>query len=199
MLETVLQAAFAVAVLIAAASIGLAVFGRVGTRLLLSATVLLGVAASAGWIAFGFRPERDVAVLAGALTAAALAEASTVLLARAIRRARADENALARARETIDKMVIEETEQITADLQRWLARVRADSTSLSQRRSAGSARSAVQAWSTARRGSPPSSPTPSPRSSAASRTASGAGPTTSTARSRGSGPNSRGSSSASGS
>ena len=130
MLETVLQVAFAVAVVLAAASIGLAVFDRVGAKALLWATLLVGALATAGWVAFGFQSERDIAVLAGALSAAALAEASTVLLARAILRARADESALARARETIDRMVLEETDQITADLQRWLARVRADSISL---------------------------------------------------------------------
>jgi hypothetical protein len=56
MLETVLQTAFAVAVVIAAASIGLAVFDRVGTRLLLAATALLGAAAAGGWVGFGFEP-----------------------------------------------------------------------------------------------------------------------------------------------
>jgi hypothetical protein len=130
MLETALQAGFAVAIVIVAASIWVASFGRARPRALLYATVALGLAATASWIAFGFEPTQEVAVLAAAMTLAAFAGAAAVALARAVDRARADENALARARETIDRMIVEETEQISADLQRWLARMRADTISL---------------------------------------------------------------------
>ena len=130
MLENVLQAAFAVAVVVAAVSIGFAALIPVRLRLLVALTGVLGVAAVGGWIAFAFRPERDIALAAGGLLATAIAEAGAAVLARATRRVRADEETFAQARETIDGIIAEETEQVGADLQRWIARIRADSLSL---------------------------------------------------------------------
>ena len=130
MLENVLQGALALAVVAAAVSIALAALVPVRIRLLLLLTGLLGAVAVAGWIAFAFRPERDLAVTAAGLLVAAIAQGSATVLARATQRARTDEGTFARARETIDRMIAEETEQVSADLQRWIARVRADSLSL---------------------------------------------------------------------
>lgn len=130
MLETALQVGFAVAIVAAAASIAAAAFGRLRPRPLVLLTALLGAASVAGWIVFAFRPERDVGVAAAGLTVTALAEAAAAGLARAMLRARVDESSLTRARETIDRMIADETAQVGADLQRWLARARADSISL---------------------------------------------------------------------
>ena len=94
------------------------------------ATGVLALAAVAAWIAFAFRPEREIAVAAAGLLVAAIAEAGATVLAGAARRARTEEATFAQARETIDRMIAEETEQVSADLQRWIARVRADSLSL---------------------------------------------------------------------
>ncbi len=130
MLENVLHAALAVAIVVVAVSTALAALTPVRVRLLLFATGVLALAAVAAWIAFAFRPEREIAVAAAGLLVAAIAEAGATLLAGAARRARTEEATFAQARETIDRMIAEETEQVSADLQRWIARVRADSLSL---------------------------------------------------------------------
>ncbi len=130
MLENALQVTFAVGVVVSAVSICLAALTAIRLRVLLLATGILALAAVAGWIVFALRPERDIAVAAAGLLAVAIAEAGAVTLARATRRLRTDEATFARARETIDRMIAEETEQVSADLQRWVARVRADSLSL---------------------------------------------------------------------
>ncbi len=130
MLENVLQALLAVAVIVSAVAVCLAALTPVRPRQLLLVTGVLGAATIFGWIAFAFRPEREIAVAAAGLLAATIATAGAAALARATRRVRADEATFAEARETIDRMIAEETEQVGADLQRWIARSRADSLSL---------------------------------------------------------------------
>ena len=130
MLETAVQVGFAVAIVVAAASIWCAALLTVRPRVFVFLTGAIGATATAAWVVFGLQPRRENAIAAAGLTVAALAEAAAAALARATRRARADESALVRARETIDRMIAEETEQVSADLHRWLARARADSISL---------------------------------------------------------------------
>ncbi|MEJ7566805.1 MAG: hypothetical protein WKF41_00935 [Gaiellaceae bacterium] len=130
MLETALQATFAVTVVVSAVSIFLAALTPIRLRVLLVLTGVLGSTAVAGWIVFAFRPEREIAIVSTALLGTAIAEAGAAALAGAMRRLRTDEATFARARETIDGMIAEETEQVSGDLQRWIARVRADSLSL---------------------------------------------------------------------
>ena len=130
MLENALQAAFAAGVVVSALSLCLAALTPIRVRVLLLVAGVLGLAAVAGWIVFAFRPERDIAIAAGGLLMTAAAAAGAAALARATRRLRTDEATFTRARETIDRMIAEETEQVSADLQRWIARVRADSLSL---------------------------------------------------------------------
>lgn len=130
MLETVLQVGFAAAIVVAAVSIWSAAFLTVRPRLFVMLAGVLGAGAAAGWVAFALEPQREHATAAAGLTVAALAETAAAALARATRRARVDESALVRARETIDRMIGEGTEQVSADLHRWIARARADSISL---------------------------------------------------------------------
>ncbi len=130
MLELALQAVFAVAVLISITSICLAALRPIRVRLLLLVAGVVAAAAVVGWAIFAFQPERDIAVAATGLLVAAIAQAGAAALARATGRVRAEEATFVRARETIDRMIAEETEQVGADLQRWIGRIRADSLSL---------------------------------------------------------------------
>jgi hypothetical protein len=129
-LRTIFEILFAVGVVIASAALAGAAFRLAERTLLLGATASIGAAAVAGWIAFAVRPGRELAVSAGGLTGAAVAAAASLALAAALQRsARIDaEIELAQAR--LRELVARETEDRAAELERVLARARADSVSL---------------------------------------------------------------------
>jgi len=129
-LANAVQAAFIVSVVVAAASLALAVTGRATTRpLALTALVFLAVAA-AGWIAFAFRPERELAMAATGLLAAALAQAAAAALARSLRRGQEADEVLEGVRSHVRAVIEEEKAATAEEVQRWLARTRADSISV---------------------------------------------------------------------
>jgi hypothetical protein len=129
-LRTIFEILFAVGVVIASAALAGAAFRLAERTLLLGATASIGAAAVAGWIALAVRPGRELAVSAGGLTGAAVAAAASLALAAALQRsARIDaEIELAQAR--LRELVARETEDRAAELERVLARARADSVSL---------------------------------------------------------------------
>ena len=91
-LTTILDVAFAVGVLVAAASLAAAAFRLTSARLLIGATVVLFAGSVAAWVIFALHQprERQLAIAAAGLLACAIAAAASVLLRRALARADAE-------------------------------------------------------------------------------------------------------------
>ena len=129
-LVTIAQAAFAVTVAVTALSLAAAALDQVGRRTLVTLAVLVGLAAAAAWVAFGLRPRSALAVVAGGMTLAFAAELVAVRLRSLLRAAGRVDEQLARAQGRLNALVAREAEERTAELERVLARARADSSSM---------------------------------------------------------------------
>jgi uncharacterized phage infection (PIP) family protein YhgE len=145
-LVTIAQIAFAATVAVTALSLVAAALGELGRRKLVALAVLVGLAAAAAWTAFGIRRGADLAVVAGGMTLAFAAELVAVRLRTFLRAAGRVDEQLARAQSRLNALVAREAEERTAELERVLARARADSASLlaeQERRIAEERRSAA--------------------------------------------------------
>lgn len=129
-LVTIAQAAFAVTVAVTALSLAAAALDQVGRKTLVTLAVLIGLAAAAAWVAFGFRPRSALAVVAGGVTLAFVAELVAVRLRVLMRAAGRVDEQLARAQGRLNALVAREAEERAAELERVLARARADSSSM---------------------------------------------------------------------
>lgn len=121
---------FAAGAALAAAALAGAGFRLVGRGVV---GALVGIAcalAAAEWVAFAFHPTRAVAISAGGATVAAIAAASSLAIARGLRRLSRLDAELERARSSLVELVERETADHAAELERVLARARADSLSL---------------------------------------------------------------------
>jgi hypothetical protein len=121
---------FAVAVVVAAASLAAAAVARAPRRLLAAVAAVLAPGAVAAWILVGFHPGLDVVVPAVGITFAFAAELAAIKLQGLLARRRDFENQLARAEGRLTSLVAQHTQEQAAELDRVLARARADSTSL---------------------------------------------------------------------
>jgi hypothetical protein len=151
-LVTTAQIAFAATVAVAAVSLAAAAFGAVGRQTLLAFAVLVGLVAAAGWVAFGLRPQRELAIVAAGMTFAFAAELVAVRMRELLRAAGRVDEQLARAQARLNSLVAREAEERSAELELVLARARADSSSMlaeqerriaEERRSAAAERSQV--------------------------------------------------------
>src|SRR5262249_11180952 len=113
-----------------------AVADRVSRRLLLAVGSVVAAAAAAGWIVFALDPSRELALAAAGLTACAALEFAVLALQRLVGRAREVDRRLddadARfggAEARCDEVVRGEAGARAAELERTLARARADSLS----------------------------------------------------------------------
>ena len=124
------QIVFAVTAAIVTLSLLGAAFDRLPRNVLVGVAMLVGLAAVAAWVTLGLRPGTSLAVVAGGMTLAFLGQLAAVKL-RALRRAagRVDEQ-IARAQGRLGTVIAREAEERSAELERTLARARADSTSL---------------------------------------------------------------------
>lgn len=114
---------------LALAGAALRLFGRV-VLVLLSLLVLAG--AAGGWMMFALRHShpRDLAVAAGGLTGAALACGASLVVAWALARAMDTEAHVTAAQKRLQEIVDQEAADRAEELERTLARARADSISL---------------------------------------------------------------------
>ncbi len=128
-IELAFEIVFACAVLLAAASLAGAALERVGKRLLLGAAGAIGAAATAAWIAFALRPQVELAISATGLLACLLAVVGALALRRGLAHGRTVERDIERAKSELDAVVERELRERSADLERALARGRADSLS----------------------------------------------------------------------
>ena len=129
-LVQIVQIAFVAAAVVATLSLLGAVFDRVSSRVLVGAAVLLGLAAAAAWVAFGLRPDRGIAVAAGGITLACGAQIAAVKLRQLVRSAHRFDEQLARAQARLGTLIAREADERGVELERTLARARADSISL---------------------------------------------------------------------
>jgi len=145
-LVTIVQIAFAASAAVAALTLLGVTFDRVRPRLLRVLAVLTGLAAVAAWVAFGLRPETDIAVAAGGITVAFLAQLAAVKLRDLLRTTRRVDDQLARAQGRMNSLIAREADERNAELERTLARARADSASIlaeQERRTAEERRAAA--------------------------------------------------------
>ena len=127
--EEAFELVFAGAAVVVFASAGAALFGRVSRNTLAALTGLVAVAAAAAWVVFALEPTRALAVAAGGLTVCAGLELGTIALQRLVVRAQDVERQLDQAETRLDALVARETEAHVAEIERTLARARADSLS----------------------------------------------------------------------
>jgi uncharacterized phage infection (PIP) family protein YhgE len=129
-LVAIAQIVFAVTAVVTAGSLVAAAYGRIGRRALLGLAYAIGAAAVAGWIAFVLRRDAALAVVAGGMTLAFAAELLALRLRDLLRAAGRVDEQLARAQSRLHSLVAREAEERAAELERVLARARADSMSL---------------------------------------------------------------------
>lgn len=129
-LTTAADLVFAAGVLVAASALALAALRRGPTWLLMAFVALEGGAAVAAWVAFALKHERSLAVAAAGLTVCLAAATAALLLRRALRRIEAMDARLAEAQADLLDFVEKEKANRAAELERTLARARADSSSL---------------------------------------------------------------------
>jgi hypothetical protein len=128
------EIAFAAGLAAVALSLAGVAFGRVPDRLLLSAAIVLGGLALAAAVALGvnlvedFTASEPLLLATGGLAAAGLAEAALFVLARALRRGRDLEQVERAARMKLETLLAQEAEERRADLDRLLAKERANAT-----------------------------------------------------------------------
>ena len=127
--ETAVQIAFAVGVLVVGSAIAGALSGRVARRVLVGIAGLVGLAAVGGWIVFALEVERGTAVAAGGLTVCFAAALLTIPLRSGLARSRRVNEDLNVAETALRELVERETAKRADELERTLARARADSSS----------------------------------------------------------------------
>jgi gas vesicle protein len=128
-IEVAFEGSFACAVLLAAAALAGAALERAEKRLLLGTAGATGAAAAAAWVAFALRPELELAISATGLMACLVAIVGALALRRGMEHARAVERDIERVKAELDAVVQRELRERSADLERGLARGRADSLS----------------------------------------------------------------------
>src|SRR4051794_17502016 len=131
-LTTIFDLVFAAGLIGAAVALVGATLGRLNGRALRLITALELVAAVAAWLAFALSHDhdRELAIAAGGLTCSALVAAAAVVLRHAHDRTDAIDAHFAEAQKRLQGLVDEEAAARAADLERTLARARADSASL---------------------------------------------------------------------
>lgn len=125
-----MQIAFAAAASLAALTLLGVAFDRIRRRLLVGLAVLAGIAAVAAWVGFGFRAGADTAAAAGGITVAFVAQLAAVKLRDLLRAARRIDDQLARAQGRLNSVIAHEADERNAELERTLARARADTASI---------------------------------------------------------------------
>lgn len=125
-----MQIVFAVTAVATAVSLVAAAFDRIPRRVLVGLVAAIGAGVVAAWIAVVLRPSTALAVVAGGMTLALAAELLALRLGDLLRAAGRVDEQLARAQSRLHSLVAREVEERAADLERVLARARADSISL---------------------------------------------------------------------
>ena len=124
-----MQIAFAAGVVLVAATIAAALSGRGSRREVVGVAGLLGLATAAGWVVFALDVDRGTVVAAAGLTVCCAAALLTLPLGAGLARSRRIRAELDEAEAALEKLVERETVRRGEELERTLARARADSAS----------------------------------------------------------------------
>jgi hypothetical protein len=127
--ETAFEIVFAAAVVLAAGSLAATALGRASRTMLLGIAGLIGAAAVAAWVAFALSPSTALAVSATGLVACVLVPVAALGLRRGLARGRAIDEQIERAKAELSAVAQQEVSRRSAELERTLARTRADSLS----------------------------------------------------------------------
>ena len=123
------EALFAAGVLVAAVTLGLIAWGIAGRAAAAVAATLTGGAAAAAWTVFALDPREELGLAAGGLSATFLAALAGIPLVRALARGRRLDTELTRAEKQLRDLVAAETAKTAEELERALARSRAEAIS----------------------------------------------------------------------
>src|SRR5580765_2099246 len=141
-----MRVAFAVGVVLAAVAVVGATLERVSERALYAIVGVLGVGATAAWVLFALDPVGDLAVAACGLTLCLVVAVGAIGIRRGIFHARKVEGEIARAEARLSAQVTKGADERAAELERVLARARAETLSLiatEERRIVDSRRNAI--------------------------------------------------------
>jgi len=120
---------FAAAVVVVAGTYVLAGSARLHAGVAYALALAIGLGAAAAWVVFALEPSLELALAAGGLTVATVAEAAAVALDRLVGRGRVLDADFDRAQERLREVIEREAAERAAELERTLARARADSSS----------------------------------------------------------------------
>jgi hypothetical protein len=131
-LTTGFDIGFAAAVVIAALALGAAALRALSRPVLGFLTAIVAGGAVAGWVFYALRHShpRELAVAAGGITVAALAAGASLVVAWSLRKAADTEAHVVTAQQRLRELVDAEAAERAGELDRTLARARADSISL---------------------------------------------------------------------
>jgi hypothetical protein len=128
-IATVFSIAFAAAIVLVAGSFVLAARGGLSRRVAYPLAALVGGLAIAAWIGLAYEPELATAVAAAGLSVCGLAVLAALTLSHLVRRGRRLDSEYARAETRLRTLFETETAAHAAEIERTLARARADATS----------------------------------------------------------------------
>jgi hypothetical protein len=125
----IFEALFAGGVVLAAGSLALIAWGIAGRVTAAVASTLTGGAAAGAWMVFVLDPSDELGLAAGGLTACFVGALAGIPLVRALARGRRIDAEVSRAERRLREVVAAETQATSVELERLLARARADSLS----------------------------------------------------------------------
>jgi hypothetical protein len=125
----ILQIVGVAAIVLAAVSLALSAFTRGVKRIAVAFSTAIGVLAIGSWVAVGLRPATDRAIAAASTSVAFVASLGAIALTAGLERGRRIERELERGRLQLRSLIDDETRQRVGELDRLLARARADSSS----------------------------------------------------------------------
>jgi hypothetical protein len=129
-LTDVAEIVFAVAAVVAGVGLAVTVAGRASRNLLLGLALALGAAAVSLWVCYALEQDTPIAVSAAGTTLAAIMMLAAMRLRRLVQHARRVDSELASAEQRLENVIQREAAERAAELERTLARARADSASL---------------------------------------------------------------------
>ena len=127
--ERILEALFAAGVFLAAGDLAAIAWGLAGRAAAAVVSTALGTAAAAAWAVFALDPRDELALAAGGLTACLVAALAGLPLQRALARARRVDAEIARSERRLRDVGTAEAAKQADELERLLARSRADTLS----------------------------------------------------------------------
>lgn len=127
--ETAFEIVFAAAVVLAAGSLAAAAVERASRTMLLAVAGLIAGAAVAAWVAFALAPSTGLAIAGTGLAACTLVPVAALALQRGLARGRHIDEEIERAKAELAEVARTEVSRRSGELERTLARARADSLS----------------------------------------------------------------------